>query len=48
MSDRSAHLHAGDPHAHGSDDLQVVQDELLQFADAAALEEKQSIFCCIS
>lgn len=43
-----AHLHAGDAHTHGSDDLQVVQGELLQFADAAALEGEQSCFCCIS
>lgn len=44
----AAHLDAGDPDAHRSDDLQMVQDELLQFADAASLEEQQSIVCCLS
>lgn len=48
VSDQAAHLYTGDPDAHRSDDLQVVQDEFLQFADAAALEGKHSVVCCIS
>lgn len=47
LSDHTAHLYAGDPDAHRSDDLQMVEDEFLQFADAASLEEKQSVLCCI-
>lgn len=31
------HLHAGNPDPDRADDLQVVQDEVLQLSDAAAL-----------
>ncbi len=44
-----AHLDTSNPNTHRSDDLQVVQDEFLQFSDAATLNEKQSVsLCCIS
>lgn len=44
-----AHLYTGNPNTHRSNDLQMVQDEFLQFGDAAALNEKQSVsLCCIS
>lgn len=32
-----AHLYAGNPNTHRSNDLQMVQDEILQFSDAASL-----------
>lgn len=41
-----AHLYTGNPNTHCSDDLQMVQDEFLQFGDAAALNEKQSTSLC--
>lgn len=44
-----AHLYTGNPNTHRSNDLQMVQDEFLQFSDAATLNEKQSVSsCCIS
>ncbi len=32
-----AHLYTGNPNTHRSNDLQMVQDEILQFSDAASL-----------
>lgn len=45
-----AHLYAGNPNTHRSNDFQMVQDEFLQFSDAATLNEKQRSvsLCCIS
>lgn len=44
-----AHLYTSDPNTDGSNDLQVVQDEILQFSDATTLNEKQRVSsCCIS
>lgn len=35
-----AHLYTSNPNAHSSNNLQMVQDEILQFSDAAPLNEK--------
>lgn len=35
-----AHLYTGNPNTHCTNDLQMVQDEFLQFGDAAALNIK--------
>lgn len=44
-----AHLYTSNPNTDGSNDLQVVQDEILQFSDATTLNEKQRVSsCCIS
>lgn len=44
-----AHLYAGNPNTHRSNDLQMVQDEFLQFGDAAALKWKtKCVLCCLS
>ena len=36
----SSHLHTGDPDADRPDNLQMLQDDLLQFGDATALKNK--------
>lgn len=49
LLNKRAHLYTGNPNTHCSYDLQMFQDEFLQFSDAATLNEKQSVSSsCIS
>ena len=43
----AAHLHTGYTNTHCSYDLQMVQDEVLQFSDATSLERATTLCVCV-